>query len=361
MTLEFRPLGRAHAASMQAINRACPIEADFTFFFDREPDFFRWPEAVFDAFIYVGGFRGERLVGYTLFASVAGNAGALGQCFGCVADARVLPEERGHGFTQLATNALLESVRPEAVTFLLMKRGNESARIALGRTSVPTLAIGSLCRFDAATLLLLRRVGCRGRFQVRKAHLGDVPRLAALLERAYDGRLFAPIVTPDELEQDARRLPGFGLDSYRLAFSGDELVGAVGAWDEGLVRRASVLRLSRRGRMLRAAYEAARVVYRDAAPLPRAGECFRAITTTRVAIPSGDPEVLHELLATLHHEYLGTHHMIVVGFAGEDPLASSLGGMLAHHVVSDIVVIARPPDLEVTLRERRPYLDLRFV
>ena len=359
--LEFRPLNRAHAASMHAINRACPIEADFTFFFDREPDFFRWPETVFDASIYIGGFRGERLVGYTLFASVAGHAGALGKTFGYMGDARVLPEERGHAFTQNAARALLETVPSEAITFSLLKRGNESARSALEKASVANFSIAYLCGFDAAILLLLRRVGGARRFRVRRAHPGDIPRLAALMERAYDGRLFAPIVTPDELEKDTRRLPGFGIESYRLAFAGDELIGALGAWDEAPVRRASVLRLSWRGKMLRAAYEAARVVHRAAVPLPHAAESFRGITTTRIAIPSGDPAVLHDLLAAVHDEFLGSHHMIVVGFTGDDPLASSLRGMLAHHVVSDIAVMAHPSRIEEVLQERRPYLDLRFV
>lgn len=357
--LELRPLKRAHAARMQEINRACPIEADFTFFFDREPDFFRWPDSVFDVYVYLGGFRGETLVAYGMFANVAGHTGSPSNRYGYVGDFRVLPAERGNAFPAKAAQSLLEMVAPQAVTLGLVKRGNEAALAAL--TKAGAIHVQKLCGFDAAGILLLRRTGGRRRFRVRRANEGDAQNLAALMQRAYDRRLFAPIVDRDELLLDARELPGFGLESYWLAFAGSELVGALGAWDGDSLRRATVLRLSKRAKVLRAAYQAARFVYQSAAPMPVPGESFRTLTATRVAVPSDDHEVLHDLLATVQDECLGRFHMLVVGFAGDDPLAPSLRGMLAHHFLSDVFIMGTSTNVESAMRGGRPYLDLRFV
>ena len=48
------PLDRDHSNQLLALSRACPIEADFTFWFDRSPDYFAWPKAVFDSHHYFG-------------------------------------------------------------------------------------------------------------------------------------------------------------------------------------------------------------------------------------------------------------------------------------------------------------------
>jgi hypothetical protein len=360
--LEIRPLTREHEARMHAINRACPVEADFTFFFDREPEFFRWPESVFESFVYVGGFRDRELVAYALFATARGHAGALSEHFVFVGDARVLPGERGQGFPEKAARCALELVQPGGAGFLLLKRGNVAARAAMAKIRLESLAPAYMCGFDAANILLLRRtVGAR-RFEVRRANDGDVLRLAELMQRAYAGRLFAPIVSPEELRRDLARLPGLGIESYRLAFAGNELVGAVGAWDGDSMRRATVVRFSPRGWVTRAAYQTARVIFRSAAPMPSPGQSFRSITTTRVAVPSDDPDILRDLILTIHNEHLGRgYHTIVVGFTGEDPLASALRGLPVQHFLSDVAVFAPPSNVATIQRERRPYVDLRFV
>lgn len=360
--LELRVLGHADEARMHAVNRACPIEADFTFFFERSPGFFLWPEAVFDEHVYIGGFLRGELVAYVLFAKVRGCAGPLGESFSYMGDARVLPEARGHAFMDEATRALLSFVSPEPAGFALVKRGNRAAREAASKMHLSGMSKVELCAFDAASVLLLRPTGGARRFRVRHATDEDVPRLAALMQRAFEGRLFAPVVSEDELRSDAVRLPGFGIGRYYLAFAGGELVGALGAWDAHSVRRISVLRLSWRARLLRAAYAGARCVLRSGAPLPRAGQAFHAITTTRLAVPSGDPDILHDLVVTAHDEHLGRgYHMLLVGLTGDEPLAPGLRGMLVQHFRSDVLLFAPAQNMSVLESTRRPYIDLRFI
>ena len=70
--LEFRPLSREHNDALVALFRASPIVADFTICFDRHPDFFRFPDSVFDSYTYRGIFRGERMIGCVMYAQLTG-------------------------------------------------------------------------------------------------------------------------------------------------------------------------------------------------------------------------------------------------------------------------------------------------
>jgi hypothetical protein len=61
--LSARSLDASYGPVLQEINRACPVVSDFTFWFDRGEDFFRWPELVYERFFYVGIFADDDLVG----------------------------------------------------------------------------------------------------------------------------------------------------------------------------------------------------------------------------------------------------------------------------------------------------------
>jgi hypothetical protein len=357
--LRVERIDHRHGERMLAIDLACPIQADFTLLFDRSPSFFAWPDAVFDRFDYVGGFRDDTLVAYGMIGFVAGYTGGAGRDFCYAGDLRALPEARGEGFGVRCVEAACGFVPPEIrLGFALVKKGNrEGARVvrAAGNAAV---SFEPYTSFEAHALLLLRRAGPPARYRVRRAGPGDLPALAALMQRAYDGRPFAPVVTPGELAADIARLPGFDVDRYYLAFAEGELVGALGAWDMNPVRRTVVLRYPPRGRLLHLAYDAARLVLRAAPPLPPPGGALRALTTTRVAVPSDDPAVLRALLIAVHDENVGRYHLLYVGFAGDDPLRDATRGWLSQRLASDVHAIR----VEGTaLPAGRPYLDLRFI
>src|SRR5512138_2973399 len=86
-----RPVGREDGPALLAINRACPIEANFTFFFDRAPDFFAWPDAVFDEYEYLGVYSEEQLVGYGLWGTLDGWVGDGWGSYMYGGDLRMLP------------------------------------------------------------------------------------------------------------------------------------------------------------------------------------------------------------------------------------------------------------------------------
>jgi hypothetical protein len=357
---DLRLLTYEHGDQLLAVNRACPITADFSFFFDRSPSFFAWPDAVFDAYAYIGGFREDRLAAYALFALASGQVDG-GNVYSYSGDARVLPGERGSAFLQDAAGIAVEAMPMTGAGLALVKRGNLAAARSIAALTLPGVEVSRLREFRAVSLLLVTPHRAPSR-RVRRAGPGDVENLADLMRAAYRGRPFAPVVDPQELVEDAGRLPGFGLDSYYLAFDGDRLVGALGAWDADPVHRIVVLRYAWRAQVLRGAYAGARRVFSRAAPLPGPGEHFRAITTTRVAVPGNDPAVLHDLLAAVYADHLGRgYHMIHVGFVEDDPLEEATRGFLRHAFRSDLLLTATPGAARSIRSGGLPYLDLRFV
>ncbi|MBI5479105.1 MAG: GNAT family N-acetyltransferase, partial [Deltaproteobacteria bacterium] len=337
-----RPLGRDHGAQLLEINHACPIQANFTFYFDRSPDFFAWPDAVFDEHDYLGVHVDGRLVGYGMCGTVTGWLGDGWGPYVYGGDLRVLPDHRSSGLGMRVIPEFIARLPADRrVAFVLVKEGNVPAEgIAGPERSVPRYVHRTLCRFEVANLLLLRRVGRPRRGRVRRASAADLEPMAALLERAGTGRLFAPRVTAERLARDAERVPGLGLDRYFVAERAGRLVGVLAAWDASPVRRTTLLGYSLGGRALRAAYRAASLVLRDAAPLPAAGESFRSLTATRVAVPDRDPGVLEDLLRAVVDEHVGQgYHMVHVGFGGEDPLRAALKPFFVQRFRSQVFLV----------------------
>jgi len=59
----FQALDRGDGPQLARINRACPIVADFTFYFDRGDDFFAWPDRCFEeGYRYAGIVCDDELV-----------------------------------------------------------------------------------------------------------------------------------------------------------------------------------------------------------------------------------------------------------------------------------------------------------
>lgn len=359
--LELRLLTFADGPRMLAINRACPVVADLSFYFERAPDFFAWPNAVLDGYVYVGGFRGPDLVAYAMFGTVRGQLPWGGE-FSWSGDARVLPEARGTGFLAAAARLVVGSTPDSGVGLALVKQGNLAGARAVFGLDLPGMEASRLCEFRAVNLLLIRRGAGPRRYEVRRSTISDLPALAELLRRACAGRPFAPPVDGDEVARDAARLPGFGLDRYYLALDGGEPVGAIGVWDGDAVRRITVTAYSRRARLIRGLYGAARLLFHAAPPLPAPGGSLRAVTITRMAVPGGEPAVLRDLLAAVCRDHAGRgYHLVHVGFAGADPLIAATHGFAHQTFRSDLVVLTSREKADALRAGPLPYVDLRLL
>jgi hypothetical protein len=339
------------------INRACPIEADYRFYFDRGEDFFAWPDRFFASHRYLGIYQGDELVGYGMVGLDRGVIGAgLAPLF-YLGDFRILPEHRSFGLGQQAAE-VLGSELPDDLRFgyCLVKRGNKTVEWILQTRSAAGWIVSPLCQFSAVNLLLW----CwpRRRRGVRRASVSDADALAEVMQRDWRRRLFSPEVTADSVHRDLEELERNGSGGYYLAERGGRIAGALRVWDSHAMRRTVVLGFSRRGELIRLAAAAAARLLPGMATPPGPGQAFRALTLHQVAVPDGDPGVLRDLLLAVLRDHHGQgYHLAHLGFVGSDPLERAVRLLPAQRFDSEIHLIRRrgidPPELAGT-----PWIDL---
>ncbi len=361
--LSAKLLDASYGPQLQEINRACPVVSDFTFWFDRGDDFFRWPGLVYDRFFYVGVFAGGDLVGYCM----AGLTRAwTGRDLGWVAvlgDARVLPEHRGLGWIDVALEKLAEVVpRSVALGLFIIKEGNRAAEHLRSRFRLEGYDVRPADRLTVWNLLLMRRRRPVPGVVVTTATPADLDSLARFLEAEWRGRLFAPKTSRQALENSIRR-PGLGWERTYLARRDKEIVGVLGAWDTGAFHATRVVSYSATAAIARAVHTAARTVLREAAPLPEPGEAFRSLTITSLAVRGGNPHVLRALLSAVNNDHIsqGFHLMHLGATAGED-WAPAVRGWLRQRFSSSLYALTRtggPEPPEGSLANL--YLDLSII
>jgi hypothetical protein len=364
----FRPLEASDAPALLELNRACPMEAGLRFFFDRAPDFYRWPRTVFDAFRYVGAFEGAKLVGYAMEARYQGWTGRDWGPILYLGDVRVHPERRGARLAERIVRAIESSTRHRAsdqeprVGFFLIKEGNAPAERLAVTVSPSSYRTRRLCRVETISIPLLGRGRSRPvtrATHVRRAEPRDLPAVAAFLRRRYRGRLLAPHVTERRLGQWAAP-PDAGVDPARhyLAESGGSLRGVLGLWDLGRMHRTVVLRYPFSALPLRIVYPVVRALRPTAPPLPRPGESLRALTSTDIAVVDDDPMVLRALVAAATADLAGLrYHVMHFAFAEGDALRAAFDGRLADRFGSAIHLLSTPGGPGDAASPLPPYVD----
>ncbi len=337
--ISIRPLGPSAGPALLALDRACPIEADFVFRFEREPDFFLWPRMIFDGFQYAGIYSGDELVGYCLVALRRAWAGQdWGPTF-YAGDARVLPAFRGRRLTDRAIGWFAEHPPEADVGCFIVKEGNRSARKLVEGSHARGYTVRRLCRFEVLNVPLLGR---RRRLPpvIRSAEPGDVAEIAALAQRAHRGRPLAPMVDEASLVRDWLA-PEAGRTFALVAQRGGRIRGAALFRDLGPARRTVVLRYPPRAWGLRVAYGAAAALT-GASGLPRAGTPLRALTTTLLAVDDDDPAIARALLSGGIALGVGRgYHLLHAGFAEGDPLRAAARLALAQRFGSELFLVAR--------------------
>ena len=178
----------------------------------------------------------------------------------------------------------------------------------------------------------------------------------------WRGRLFAPETSPQALQNSIGR-PGLGWERTYLARRDEEIVGVLGAWDTGAFHATRVVSYSAAATIARGVHAAARMVLREAAPLPEPGEAFRSLTITNRAVRGGDPRVLRALLSAVDNDHIsqGFHLMHLGATAGED-WAPALRGWLRQRFSSSLYALTRtggfePPEGSLS----NLYLDLSII
>ncbi len=359
--LVFRPLSRSAAARLNTINRACPIEADFTLLFERGTDFFRWPDVAFDHYQYLGAFCGDVLVGYLMVGWFTGWVEEAFVTCGYLGDARVLPEYRGHRTTEQLMYAIEQFVPSDArLGYSLVKKGNQPAESLAVSTNSAIYESHPLTDFVAVNIPLLHPLHMPSQISVRAACLEDFPAMAALFSRVNAGKLFAPPMTEARLRADLEKLPH--LSDYRVAERNGKLAGMLAACDLSPFHSTHILKYSTGAKVMRMAYNLIAGFNPGSVRLPSAGGELCTLTLSRVGIEDNDPNILRAMLSHLIRENLGKgYHLLTLGFAAEDPLIQAVHGFpLVQRFVSTINCInRRTVPFEST--GQLPYIDLMMI
>jgi len=180
------------------------------------------------------------------------------------------------------------------------------------------------------------------------------------MNEAWQGRTFAPIVDEASL---ARRL-NESSDVVRKTFVASDsgrLVGTLTTTDTDAYRRSTVLEYSARGQIIRFMLRQVSRVARHLPALPKPGTAFRCLTIHDVAVPSGDPVILRDLLRAVGRSVHGRgYHMIHIAFAGDDPLEPAVRRFPRQEFPSEIYVAVRHgcPLAVSDLDGRNPWIDL---
>ena len=356
-------LDASHGPAMLAINRACPIVSDLTFFFDRGEDFFRWPSLVYERFFYAGVFHDDRLVGYCMVGLVRA---WTGQEFGWLAvlgDARMLPEHRGLGWIEEAL-ALLADVVPGDVRYgvFIIKEGNRSADRLRARFGIEGYAVRRIGRLTAQNLFIMRKMKPVAGVVVTRANPNDLDAIVDLLREEWRGRLFAPTVSAESLVRVICQ-PGLGWERTYVARRKGLVVGFLCAWDMGGFHATRVISYSLRATLARGLYAAIRLILQDAAPLPAPGATFTSVAITTMATRGGDPDILRALLVAVNNDHLDQgFHLMHVGMTTPSGHSPALRSWYTQTLCSTIHLISRgkdptPPPGSV----QEPYLDLALI
>ena len=232
-----RLLDASYGPQLQEINRASPVVSDFTFWFDRGEDFFRWPELVYDRFFYVGVFADGDLVGYCMAGLTRAWTGRDLGWLAVVGDARVLPEHRGLGWIGVALEKLA-GVVPRSVTLglFIIKEGNRAADHLRSRFRLEGYDMRPAGRLTVWNLLVMRRRRRVPGVAVTRATPADLGSLARFLGAQWRG----PALRPRDVT------PGAGeLDPAPWTRVGAHLPGATGRGDRRRPRCLGHRRLPR--------------------------------------------------------------------------------------------------------------------
>jgi hypothetical protein len=124
---------------------------------------------------------------------------------------------------------------------------------------------------------------------------------------------------------------------------------------------ARVVSYSRKASLARGLHATARLVLREAPPLPAPGETLKSLTITTVATKGGDPEVLRALLAAVNNDHLEHgFHLMHVGVTVPSRRSPALRSWYRQELRSTIHLISRGGGLQPEPFPA-PYLDLAII
>ena len=161
--------------------------------------------------------------------------------------------------------------------------------------------------------------------QVRQATPRDVPTMQEFFNREAPRKQFSPVYQFDGLgRSDYYR--GAKLENFFLAYAGEELVGLLGAWDQGNYKKMLVRGYGGALRWLRPWINAFSRL-RGGIELPAPGTLQRTLYLHCAVCRDNDPDILADLIRDVQSGFAGQgYHHAALGLDRRDPLREALSG-----------------------------------
>ncbi len=175
-------------------------------------------------------------------------------------------------------------------------------------------------------LIGLRHSPCPSpRLQVHRATPRDIPLMQEFFNREAPRKQFFPVYRFDELGTSAY-YRDVKLGNFFLAWAGDELVGLLGAWDQGDYKKILVRGYGGGLRWLRPWLNAFNLL-RGGIELPAPGTLQRTLYLHCAVCRENDPSILTALLRAVQCGFAGQdYHHAALGLDRHDPLREALAG-----------------------------------
>jgi ribosomal protein S18 acetylase RimI-like enzyme len=274
-------------------------------------------------------------IGYVSIATRRVWLGGCARTTWYLTNLHVRPDWRGRGVADALCRRAQEIIRSvggeHAPTLLVVHERNHRMHArASGPRGLPGYnSIGRLAVYTTSTRRLRRVSDGRGT-QIGAASPSDLAEMAALSNRVFSQRDFAPHLDAETLERWIGGAPGLSLSDFLVAREGGRMVGWLGLWDEAAFRRARVTGYTR--------FTAMRYRVRDALspvtgwrPTPKVGELVSTVSTVRVCVDSARPDILRALLGHRAESlYRSGYSWLKIGLDPRDTLVRALAGLHAR-------------------------------
>ncbi len=220
---------------------------------------------------------------------------------------RILREWHQDGRTKLYITTIME--------------GNTVAHEILTshRAGLPTYHdFGRFCCMAISMQQKLKSASSKA-IDIRLATREDIHAIIGFWQQEGAKKQFFPEYSATDLLSSEGLLRGLELEDVFLAFSGEELVGTVAAWDQKSFRQSIVRGYGRRLKFLRLPYNA--TAWLLGYPiLPRPGSNLDYFNLSLVCIREDDPHVFESLLAQMIKRYQSHYSLLMAGLHERDPL-----------------------------------------
>ena len=217
-----------------------------------------------------------------------------------VSNLLVRPEWRGRGIGDELCWRAVELCRRAAgdhapILLAIRERNPHMRRRIPGPRGLPGLRPFAQVAIHSIRTHALGSIAGPRRVEIHPASSDDLEEMVALSRLVFAERQFAPAFDPGSLARWIAGAPGLTLSDHLVAREDDAVVGWLGLWDEGVIRRVRVASYSRPAALRKALHDSlARIT--GAPRFPRVGDLVGCAVVVHACVPVHRPDVLRAIL-----------------------------------------------------------------